>query len=149
MGATGTGSGIRNGGTSGERAFGIRNARDISDGKVPKNSGISTGKDAIVISAKSDEGKDIVFQFKLGRNDTMKITAYDPNVPSKGRTSVSAERPSLDAVINSNKSSADDKRNAMKIRDMMQRTESGVKESSLGRIANELKKKKLKKGGRA
>ena len=146
MGATGSGSGIREGRTKTDQVFGIRNARQIEEGKLPKGAGFTTGPDAIVISASSDEGKDIVFQFKLGRNDTMKITAYDPNVPSKGRTSVNAERPSLDSVIQNPKSSADDKRNAMKIRDMFQRTDSGIKESSLGRIANELKKKKLKKG---
>jgi len=76
----------------------------------------------------------------------MGITAYDPNVPSRGKTSVSADRPSLDSVINNPKSSAADRQNAMKIRDMMQRTDSGVKESSLGKIANELKKKARKKG---
>lgn len=146
MGATGAGSGIRNGKASGEQVFGMRNARRLEDGANPKGSGFTAKGDNIVIAAHSDEGKDIVFQFKLVKDDKMKITAYDPNVPSKGRVSVSAERPSLDSVINSSKASADDKRNAMKIRDMFQRTDSGIKESSLGRIANELKKKL--KGGR-
>lgn len=145
MGATGEGSGLRNGESS-SGVFGIRNAREIEGGKIPAKAGFSKEGNSIIVSANSDEGKDIVFQFKLGRGDTMKITAYDPNVPSKGRTSVSAERPSLDSVINNPKSSNSDKQNAMKIRDMMQRTESGIKESSLGRIANELKKKALKKG---
>lgn len=147
MGATGAGGGVRPIKDVGSRPFGMRNAREVGADGIPRGAGFSAGKDAVVISAKSDEGKDIIFQFKLGRNDTMKITAYDPNVPSKGRTSVSAERPSLDTVINNPKSSVEEKRNAMKIRDMMQRTESGVKESSLGRIANELKKRKMK-GGR-
>ena len=148
MGATGTGSGVRSKQPSGEQTFGIRNARRLEDGANPAGSGFKAGDNNIVISAKSDEGKDIVFQFKLGRQDKMLITAYDPNVPSKGKTSVSADRPSLDSVINNPKSSAEDKRNAMKIRDMFQRTDSGIKESSLGRIANELKKKKLKKAGK-
>lgn len=146
MGATGSGSGIRDSGERGSSVFGIRGARQLEEGANPKGSGFTASGNSIVISANSDEGKDIVFQFKLGKNDTMKITAYDPNVPSKGRTSVNADRPSLDSVINNPKSSADDKRNAMKIRDMMQRTESGIKESSLGRIANELKKRKLRSG---
>lgn len=131
----------------GDRAFGIRGARELEDGANPKGSGFTATRDNIIISADSDEGKDIVFQFKLGKNDKMNITAYDPNIPTKGRTSVNADRPSLDSVINNPKSSADDKRNAMKIRDMFQRTTSGIKESSLGRIANELKKRK-RKGGR-
>ena len=144
MGATGA-SGTRTR-VSEDRVFGIRNARKLDDNANPAGARFDNSGDRIVISANSDEGKDIVFQFKLGRNDTMKITAYDPNVPSRGKTSVNAERPSLDSVINNPKSSAEDKRNAMKIRDMFQRTDSGIKESSLGRIANELKKKKRKRG---
>ena len=145
MGATGAGGGLRRIRES-LGVFGIRGARRVDEGKSPSKAGFSTGGNSIVISADSDEGKDIVFQFKLGKNDTMKITAYDPNIPSKGRTSVNAERPSLDSVINNPKSSATDKQNAMKIRDMFQRTKSGIKESSLGRIANELKKKARAKG---
>lgn len=144
MGATGA-SGTRTR-VSEDRVFGIRNARKLDDNANPVGARFDTSGDRIVISANSDEGKDIVFQFKLGRNDTMKITAYDPNVPSRGKTSVSAERPSLDSVINNPKSTAEDRQNAMKIRDMFQRTDSGIKESSLGRIANELKKKKRKRG---
>lgn len=147
MGATGADSSRLRIKIFGDRAFGIRGARELEDGANPKGSGFTATRDNIVISADSDEGKDIVFQFKLGKNDKMNITAYDPNIPTKGRTSVNADRPSLDSVINNPKSSADDKRNAMKIRDMFQRTTSGIKESSLGRIANELKKRK-RKGGR-
>ena len=144
MGATGA-SGTRTR-VSEDRVFGIRNARKLDDGANPAGARFDTSGNRIVIAAHSDEGKDIVFQFKLGRNDTMKITAYDPNVPSRGKTSVSAERPSLDSVINNPKSTSEDRQNAMKIRDMFQRTDSGIKESSLGRIANELKKKKRKRG---
>ena len=147
MGATGADSSRLRIKIFGDRAFGIRGARELEDGANPKGSGFTATRDNIIISADSDEGKDIVFQFKLGKNDKMNITAYDPNIPTKGRTSVNADRPSLDSVINNPKSSADDKRNAMKIRDMFQRTTSGIKESSLGRIANELKKRK-RKGGR-
>lgn len=147
MGATGADSSRLRIKIFGDRAFGIRGARELEDGANPKGSGFTANRDNIIISADSDEGKDIVFQFKLGKNDKMNITAYDPNIPTKGRTSVNADRPSLDSVINNPKSSADDKRNAMKIRDMFQRTTSGIKESSLGRIANELKKRK-RKGGR-
>ena len=147
MGATGaSGSGVRHARTREDRVFGIRNARQLEEGTKIKDAGFTPGKDDITIAAHSDEGKDIVFQFKLLKGDKMKITAYDPNVPSKGRVSVSAERPSLDAVISNPKSTSVDKQNAMKIRDMVQRTDSGIKESSLGRIANELKKKKRKRG---
>lgn len=144
MGSTGLG-GIRSKFDPQTSTFGIKDARQLQDSNV-RDAGLSEhGKNDIIIAAASDEGKDIIFQFKLGRNDTMKITAYDPNVPSKGKTSVNADRPSLDSVINNPKASSSDKQNAMKIRDMMQRTKSDVKESSLGRIANELKKRKNKK----
>ena len=147
MGATGaSGSELRTGRTRQEQVFGMRNARQLEDGTNIPNAGFKPGPDNITIAAHSDEGKDIVFQFKLLKGDKMKITAYDPNVPNKGRVSVNADRPSLDAVINSPKATSDDRRNAMLIRDMFQRTDSGIKESSLGRIANELKKKKRKKG---
>ena len=145
MGATGTGgSGVKRGDTS-QSTFGIRNGRRLSDDANPKGAKFSTSGENIVIAANSDEGKDIVFQFKLLKNDKMSITAYDPNIPNRGKVSVSAERPSLDSVISSPKASSSDKQNAMKIRDMMQRTDSGIKESSLGRIANELKKRKLRR----
>lgn len=145
MGATGTGgSGIRRSSTS-QGVFGIRNGRRLDDDANPRGAKFSTGGENIVIATHSDEGKDIVFQFKLLKNDKMSITAYDPNIPNRGKVSVSAERPSLDSVISSPKASSSDKQNAMKIRDMMQRTDSGIKESSLGRIANELKKRKLRR----
>ena len=147
MGATGaSGNGVRSGSTPANNVFGMRNARRLEEGTTISGAGFKPTNDTITIAANSDEGKDIVFQFKLLKNDKMKITAYDPNVPSKGKVSVSAERPSLDAVISNPRATSTDKQNAMKIRDMFQRTDSGIKESSLGRIANELKKKKRKRG---
>ena len=145
MGATGaSGSGVKRGDTS-QSTFGLKSARRLEDSANPKGARFSTSGDNIVIAASSDEGKDIVFQFKLLKGDKMGITAYDPNIPNRGKVSVNADRPSLDSVISNPKASSSEKSNAMKIRDMMQRTESGIKESSLGRIANELKKRKLRK----
>jgi len=149
MGATGAGgSRVRTSKPASEKTFGIRNARRLQTGTNIPNAGFKPTDDTITIAADTDEGKDIVFQFKLLKGDKMKITAYDPNVPSKGRVSVNADRPSLDAVMTNPKATTEDKQNAMKIRDMFQRTDSGIKESSLGRIANELKKKARKKGRR-
>ena len=148
MGATGAGGGKIRRLLGGGSAFGIKGARQLDDNANPSKARFSTSGENIVISARSDEGKDIVFQFKLLKNGKMGITAYDPNIPNRGKVSVSAERPSLDSVISNPKSSSTDKQNAMKIRDMMQRTDSGIKESSLGKIANELKKKARQKGQR-
>ena len=144
MGATGaSGSGVR---TGEGQTFGIRNARQLDENANPAGAKFDKDGDRIVIAANSDEGKDIVFQFKLLKGGKMKITAYDPNIPNRGKVSVSSDRPSLDAVLTNPKSSVSDKQNALKIRDMFQRTDSGIKESSLGRIANELKKRARKKG---
>jgi len=130
------------------RAFGIAGGVRL-DSNPPRESGLDRhGQDDIMVSVHSEEGKDIIFQFKLvGRNqDKMSIKAYDPNVPSKGKVQVVTDRPSLDAVINNPNTSATDKSNAMRIRDMMNRTRSGIKESSLTQIANNLKANKNRKG---
>ena len=130
------------------KIFGIRGAHRLQE-PVKGDSGFKDqGKDDIRIALASDEEKDIVFQFKLSKDGSeMIIRAYDPNVPSKGVTEVRSSKPSLDAVMNDPKASQQDKQGAMKIRDMMNRSKSGIKESSLAKIANELKKKKAK-GGR-
>lgn len=145
MGATGLGSGKR-GRTKGSfRTYGIYGARKLTE-PVPKESGFTDqGKNDIRISVNTDEEKDIVFQFKLvdgGKN--MSIRAYDPNVPSKGITEVKTSSPSLSAVMNDPNASATEKSNAMKIRDMMNRSKKGITESSLAKIANELQRKQNK-----
>ena len=65
MGATGaSGSGIRRARIREEQVFGIRNARRLESTANPKGAKFSTSGDNIVIAARSDEGKDIVFQLK-------------------------------------------------------------------------------------
>ena len=132
------------------KIFGIRGAHRIQE-PVHGDSGFKDqGKDDIRIALASDEEKDIVFQFKLTKDgNDMIIRAYDPNVPSKGVTEVKTSRPSLDAVMNDPNASLQDKQGAMKIRDMMNRSKSGIKESSLAKISNELKKKRAKGGKKA
>ena len=103
------------------------------------------GKNDIRISVSTDEDKDIIFQFKLvdgGKN--MSIRAYDPNIPSKGITEVKTSSPSLSAVMNDPNATATEKSNALKIRDMMNRSKRGITESSLAKIANDLQKKQNK-----
>jgi len=128
-------------------AFGIRNARQLQS-KVDREADFrDQGKDDVRISLQTDEEKDIVFQFRLTKDGSqMIIRAYDPNVPSKGVTEVKTSKPSLDSVLNNPGATASDKAGALKIRDMMNRSKSGIKESSLVRIANELQKKRNKGG---
>lgn len=144
MGSTGA-NGKRYKYDADKSSFGIRDARQVHDEKIDGAGFSKHDKNDIIMSVKSPEGKDIVFQFKLGRDNMMKIKAYDPNTKEKSKTEVNADRPSLDTVINNSKSTVSEKRDAQKIRDMMQRAKSDIKESSLGRIAHELKKRKNKK----
>lgn len=132
------------------KIFGIKFARRMQE-KAPREAEFrDQGKDDIVVSVQSNEEKDIIFQFKLNKSgDEMIIRAYDPNIPTKSTTEVKTSSPSLNSVINDPKSSPSEKSGALKIRDMMNRSKSGIKESSLARIANELKKKKAKGGRRA
>lgn len=132
------------------RIFGIKGAHRLQE-PVSREAGFKDqGKDDIRIALASEEDKDIVFQFKLTKDGSeMIIRAYDPNVPSKGTTEVRASKPSLDSVINDPKASPEDKSGALKIRDMMNRSKSGIKESSLTKIADELRKKRTKGGKKA
>jgi len=127
--------------------FGIRGARRL-EGNAPREAEFKDqGKDDIRIALASEEDKDIIFQFKLNKSgNEMIIRAYDPNVPSRGVTEVKTSSPSLDSVLNDPNASPSDKSGALRIRDMMNRSKSGIKESSLARIANDLKKKRAKGG---
>ena len=132
------------------KIFGIKFARRMQE-KAPREAEFKDqGKDDIVLAVQSEEEKDIIFQFKLTKKgDEMIIRAYDPNVPSRGVTEVRTSEPSLNSVLNDPNATASDKSGALKIRDMMNRSKSGIKESSLARIANELKKKRAKGGRKA
>ena len=127
--------------------YGIRGARRL-EGTAPREAEFKDqGKDDVRIALSSEEDKDIIFQFKLNKSgDEMIIRAYDPNVPSRGVTEVKTSQPSLDSVLNDPNASPSDKSGALRIRDMMNRSKSGIKESSLARIANDLKKKRTKGG---
>lgn len=142
MGATGLGHRRKPTDEGNLRAYGIIGARRMSE-TAPREAGFTNqGEGDVRIAVSTDEEKDIVFQFKLvNGGKEMSIRAYDPNVPSKGITEVKSSKPSLTAVINDPESSASDKSNALKIRDMMNRSKKGIKESSLARIVNELKRK--------
>ena len=132
------------------KIFGIKFAHRLQE-KAPREADFKDqGKNDIVLAIKSEEEKDIIFQFKLSKDGSeMIIRAYDPNVPSKGVTEVKTSEPSLNSVLNDPKASPTEKSGALKIRDMMNRSKSGIKESSLARIANELKKKRAKGGRKA
>jgi hypothetical protein len=76
----------------------------------------------------------------------MSIRAYDPNEPSRAKVSVTTKDASLDSVIKSADSTKEEKTNARKIKEMINQTTSGITQSSLKKIANELIMNKNKKG---
>jgi len=145
MGATGLKLGRRGANKGIFRTYGIYGARKLTE-PAPREAGFTDqGKNDVRISVSTDEDKDIIFQFKLvdgGKN--MSIRAYDPNIPSKGITEVKTSSPSLSAVMNDPNATATEKSNALKIRDMMNRSKRGITESSLAKIANDLQKKQNK-----
>lgn len=144
MGATGGLFGRKRRTKKSEDIFGVRGAERF-ESAAPKQANFDKpGAGRIQLRVPSDEGKDIIFQFKLTRENKLSIIGYDPNVPSRGKVRVLADRPSLDSVINSPKASAADKANAQRLRDMFTRTKNGVKESSLASIANALQREKGK-----
>lgn len=127
------------------KAFGIVGARKMFE-TAPREAGFSNqGQNDVRISVATDEEKDIVFQFKLIKGGKeMSIRAYDPNIPDKGVAEVHTNKPDLTSVISDPNATANDVRAAQKILTMMNRSKKGIKNSSLVRIANELKRKEGK-----
>lgn len=125
---------------------------DVKDAKRTELSGLETQgiptptKQDIQLKVGSREGKDIIFQFRLTKDNEMSIRAYDPNEPSRAKVSVTTKDASLDSVIKSADSTKEEKTNARKIKEMINQTTSGITQSSLKKIANELIMNKNKKG---
>lgn len=142
MGSTGHGGyKAKNNGTLTNETFGIPGAVHFT-GKVPENSGLDKpGGNKITLKVPTDDKTNILFQFKLSKNDKlMTITAYRNGVPEvKCKVAVDSGNPSLDQLIKSG--SRGERLNAIKMKDLMQKS-TEVKESQLGSIADTLLKKK-------
>lgn len=116
--------------------FGIHGAVNYT-GKIPKGKGIEpVGSNKITLKVKSVGNQDIIFQFKLTKDNRLSINGYDPNRPeSRAHLIVSAANPSIDrAAAEGDKS---DKLNANKLRKMFIKSQD-INEGQLSQISHKL-----------
>lgn len=142
MGSTGHGTykTSRTGNVNNE-TFGIEGAINYK-GKVPKDSGLEpVGSNKVTIKLPSGKQNNIIFQFKLNKNNSlMTIIGYKDGRPQiKSKVQVDAEHPSLDKVIASGSKS--EKLQAIKMKELIHQS-SKVSEDQLAAIANKLKRGK-------
>ena len=142
-----TGHGIYNKSYKGnvnDETFGIKGAVNCT-GKLPEDSNLEKpGNNKITLKVASDDKFDIIFQFKLTKdNKYMVITAHDPNTPPvKAKVNVESLNPSIDDVIATG--SHNQQLQAIKIKDMFAKSTT-IKESQLSAIVNKLLRAKMKK----
>lgn len=142
MGSTGRGNykTSRTGNVNDEN-FGIAGAVNFK-GKIPTEAKLDpVGNNKVTLKVNSSGKQDIIFQFKLRKDNTMSIMAYDPNRGVRSQIAVSSSSPSIERVIRTG--SKTESRNALAIKDMMARS-TKIDESQLGAIANKLLRNKKK-----
>ena len=116
--------------------FGITKAVNFT-GNIPPGKGIDKpGSNKITLKVDSTDKEDIVFQFKLTKDNRLSINGYDPNQPEvKAHLIVSATNPSIDkAAAVGDKS---DKNNATKLKKMFVKSQK-INEGQLSAIAQKL-----------
>ena len=126
--------------------FGIPGAVNYT-GRIPAGKGIEkVGANKITLKVRSTRNQDIIFQFKLTKDDRLSINGFDPNKPeSRAHLIVSATNPSIDrAAAMGDKS---DKNNASKLRMMFIKSQD-INEGQLSQIANKLLDAKRNRKGR-
>lgn len=114
--------------------FGVAGAVNYK-GKIPHGKGLeSVGANKITLKVASTDKQDILFQFKLTKDNRLSINGYDPNMPeSRAHLIVSATAPTL----SDNDFDKSEKREAQKLRIMMNKS-TKMSESQLQAIANSL-----------
>ena len=126
--------------------FGIPGAVNYT-GRVPAGKGIEkVGSNKITLKVRSTGNQDIIFQFKLTKDNRMSINGFDPNKPeSRAHLIVSATNPSIDKAAATGTKS--DKTNADKLRRMFIKSQD-INEGQLSQIAYKLLNAKRVKGRR-
>ena len=116
--------------------FGIGGAVNYK-GKIPPGKGIEdVGSNKITLKVNSTRKQDIIFQFKLTKDNRLSINGYDPNQPeSRAHLIVSATAPSIDKVAASGSKS--EKSNASKLKTMFTKS-TEINEGQLYAIAQKL-----------
>lgn len=96
----------------------------------------------IQMTIASYEGEDVLFQFRLTRDNNLQILAYDPNAHISGRVIINSENPSIDAIIYNKLATQGIKNDAQNVKDIIDKTYSGIRRSSLLRLIDYLKRRK-------
>lgn len=126
-----------------DETFGIAGAVNYT-GRIPAGKGLEkVGANKITLKVKSVGNQDIIFQFKLTKDNRLSINGFDPNRPeSRAHLIVSATNPSIDnAAAVGTKA---DKNNAAKLRKMFIKSQD-ISEGQLSQISYKLLSAKRKK----
>lgn len=126
-----------------DKIFGISYAIRIH-GSVPREANFDKPSDDIIQMTVATQEQDVLLQFKLTRNDALQIKGYDPNIPANAKVVVDSVYPSVDVVIKEGRTLAE-RAGAQRLKDMMNRTVAGISVESMSRLANELKRKRLRR----
>lgn len=106
-------------------------------GRIPAGKGLeNVGANKITLKVASTGKQDIIFQFKLTKDNRLSIKGFDPNHPeSKAHLLVSSSNPSIDRAAAFGTSS--DKLNAMKLKQMFTKS-TKIDEGQLSQISQKL-----------
>jgi len=133
-------------GNLGTDTYGIGGAV-VYRGRIPEDSGLEpVGANKITLKVPATDGNNILFQFRLSKdNRTMTILAYKNGVPEvRCKVAVDSGQPSLDRVMATG--SRAQKLQAVKMKDLFAKS-TEIRENQLGGIANKLLENKRKREG--
>ena len=99
------------------------------------------GDGVIQMTVATLEGQNVLLQFKLTRGDNLQIKGYDPMIPANAKVVVDSVYPSVDSVIRNGRTMAE-RADAQRLKNIFNKTLSGVSTESLSRLANSLKQRR-------
>lgn len=115
--------------------FGIVGAVNFK-GKLPKASGMDkVGNNKITLKVKSTDKLDILYQFKLTKDNRLSVSAFDPNTSTSATAVLNGPQVSLNSALRTGLNK--DRQNVNKIRSMMAKS-SVIGDGQLQAIANKL-----------
>lgn len=121
--------------------FGIDGAVNFK-GKLPTNSGMDkVGNNRITLKVKSSDKLDILYQFKLTKDNRLSISAFDPNTGTDASVILAGQFPSLDTALRTGLNK--DRQSVNKIKTFMAKS-STIDEGQLRAIAEKLRTNKRK-----
>ena len=99
-------------------------------------------EDNIQLAIATYDGEDVLFQFRLSRQNNLQILAYDPNAQMTGKVIVNSDNPSIDAIINNRLASPGIKAEATKVKEIIDKTYNGIQATSIRSLIDYLKRRK-------